>query len=187
MEYKAATAKIRHLSKKLNYMLLISVGLLISNILLIWLASWALVHQKRTIIPAEVTQQFTVSDTTVDASYLRQMALLFSTQRLNITPTNIAQNHGFLLQYTDPRFYHDFVAILNAEKQEILKQNISSVFYPEEIIPDVKKKSVSLKGVLVSWVGSLSLPPIKKHYIVTFNYNAGDLKVSSFSEKIGEV
>lgn len=189
MEYEAAISKILLLSRRLNYMFFISLGLLISNIFLIWLVSWAFVHQKRTIVPAEIRQSFTISDATVDASYLRQMALLFTAQRLNITPTNVSQNHSFILQYTDPRYYHDFVAVLNTEKQEIIKQNISSVFYPEEVIPDISKMKVLIKGTLTRWVGSLSLPQIKKRYVITFGYNSGNLKVLSFAEKekVGEV
>lgn len=184
MEYKAAISKLKLLSERLNYMLLISIGLLISNILLIWLTSWSLVHQKRTIVPAEIRQAFTISDATVDASYLRQMALLFATQRLNVTPTAINQNHSVILQCTDPGFYHDFVAILDAEKQEVIKQNISSVFYPEEVTPDARSLSVILKGTLARWVGSLTLPTAKKSYMVSFSYKAGELKVSSFAEKL---
>ena len=193
MKYEAAVAKLRLLSERLNYMFLVSLGLLISNIFLIWLVSWSFVHQKRTVVPAEIRQPFSISDTAVDASYLRQMALLFTAQRLNISPTNVAQNHGFILQYTDPKYYHDFVAVLNAEKQEVTKQNISSVFYPEEIIPDVNKMNILIKGTLARWVGSLGLPQVKKYYLITFSYNSGNLKVLSFAEKtekaekIGEI
>jgi len=181
MEYKAAISQLQLLSKTLKYMSLISFGLLLSNILLIWLVSWAFVHQKRTIVPAEIRQPFTISDASVDASYLKQMALLFSTQRLNISPVNVTQNHNFVLQHTDPKYYHDFVAVLNTEKQEVIKQNISSVFYPEDVIPDTNKMNVLIKGTLARWVGSLAIPQTKKCYLITFTYNSGNLKVLSFA------
>jgi conjugal transfer pilus assembly protein TraE len=184
MEYKTAISKLKLLSGRLNYMLLMSVGLLISNIFLIWLTTWSLMHQKRTIVPAEIRQPFTISDAVVDASYLRQMALLFATQRLNITPSAINHNHSIILQHVDPRFYHDFVGILDKERQEVTDQNISSVFYPEEIIPNTKNLSVILKGTLARWVGALTLPPVKKSYIVSFSYKSGELKVLSFAEKL---
>lgn len=184
MDFKVALAKIQLMSKWHRYMLLISAGLLASNIFLIWLVSLAFVHQKRTIVPTYIQERFTISDTAVDASYLRQMALLFTTERLNLTPTNVAQNHSIILQYIDPKFYHDFVLVLNTEKQEVIKQNISSVFYPEEIMPNVTNKSVEIKGTLVRWVGNLNLPSVKKHYIVTFSYTSGNLKVLSFNEKL---
>jgi len=184
MDFKAAISKIQLLSERLNYTLLISVGLLISNLLLIWLATWSFIHQKRTIVPAEIRESFTISDATIDASYLRQIALLFAAQRLNITPSAINQNHSVILRYIDPGFYHDFIGILNTEKQAVLKQNISSVFYPDEIIPDVKSLSVTLKGTLARWVGGLTLPVVKKNYVISFSYKSGELKVLSFSEKL---
>ncbi len=182
MEYPAAQNKLQALSGRLHYLLLISIGLLISNIFLVWLVGWSFLHQKRTIVPTEISRSFTVSDVTVDASYLCQMALFFVNERLNITPTNINQNHNIILQYTDPLFYHEFVGILSKEKQAVTKQNISSVFYLEEIIPNTKDLSVSIKGSLMHWVGSLALAPVKKSYILRFSYRAGVLKVLSFSD-----
>lgn len=184
MEYKAAVSKLQLLGSRLNYLVLISGGLLITNLLLIWLASWALVRQKITIVPAEISNSFTISVATVDASYLRQMALVFALQRLNVTPAVIDQNHGIILHYTDPKFYHDFVAILANEKREVVKQNISAVFYPAEVFPDTKNLSVTLKGSLARWLGGLALPLVPKSYVITFSYNAGALKVLSFTEKL---
>ncbi|EKE01123.1 MAG: hypothetical protein ACD_21C00209G0007 [uncultured bacterium] len=182
MEYQTAQNKLQALSGRLHYLLLISIGLLISNIFLVWLVGWSFLHQKRTIVPTEISRSFTVSDVTVDASYLCQMALFFVNERLNIAPTNINQNHNIILQYTDPLFYHEFVSILSKEKQAVTKQNISSVFYLEEIIPNTKDLSVSIKGSLMHWVGSLALAPVKKSYVLKFSYRAGVLKVLSFSD-----
>jgi len=182
MEYKTAQTKLKILSGRLHYLILISAGLLISNILLVWLTSWSFLHQKRTIVPLNIKQAFTISDSMVDASYLRQMALVFVAERLNITPSNIEQSHNIILQYTDPKFYHEFVRVLAQEKQAVSKQNISSVFYPEEVMPDTKELSVLIKGSLMHWVGSSGLVPVKKIYILKFCYRLGDLKVLSFSE-----
>ncbi|HJZ24045.1 MAG TPA: type IV conjugative transfer system protein TraE [Candidatus Babeliales bacterium] len=182
MEFQTAQTKLQILSGRLHYLLLISIGLLISNIFLVWLVGWSFLHQKRVIVPVEFKQPFAISDAKVDASYLRQMALFFITERLNITPTNINQSHNLILQYTDSRFYHEFANILDKEKQAVLKQNISSVFYPEEVIPNIKELSVLIKGSLAHWVGNTALAPTKKNYVIKFHYKSGDLKVVSFFE-----
>lgn len=181
MKYQTAQTEIQILSGRLHHLLLISTGLLIANIFLVWLASWAFLHQKRTIVPAEIRQSFTISDSVVDASYLQQMALMFVSQRLNITPSNIDHNHGVILQYTDHKFYHALVGILAQEKQAVLKQNISAVFYPEQVIPNVQDLSVMITGSLVHWVGAAALAPVKKTYIIRFTYQSGILKVRSFT------
>lgn len=182
MEYQMAQTKLQVLSGRLHYLLLMSIGLLIANIFLVLLVGWSFAHQKRMVVPAEIRQSFTISDSTVDASYLRQMALFFVGERLNITASSIEQSHNIILQYTDSRFYHDFVNILAKEREMVIKQNISSVFYPEEIIPNSKKLTVLIKGTLVHWVGGLALEPVKKDYKITFSYKSGNLKVISFSE-----
>lgn len=182
MQYTVAQEKIQFLSRMLRYFLLISIGLLISNIFLTWLVGWSFAHQKRTIVPAIISKSFTVSDTTVDASYLRQMALFFTSERLNITPSNINQSHTTILQYTDSKFYHEFTSILSNEKQAVIKQNISSVFYPEEVIPNSGDLSVVINGSLTHWVGNVALSSARKSYQLKFSYRSGNLKVLSFSE-----
>ena len=75
-----------------------------------------------------------------------------------------------------------FLGILDKEKQAIITQNISSVFYPEEVIPNTKELNVIIKGTLAHWVGGTPITPIKKNYIIKFNYRSGNLKVVSFFE-----
>ena len=184
MEFQTAQTKLQILSGRLHYLLLISISLLISNIFLAWLVGWSFSHQKRVIVPAEFKKPFVISDSTVDASYLRQMALFFVAERLNVTPSNINQNHNLILQYTDSKFYQKFLSILNNEKKAVIKQNISSIFYPKEVIPNAKGLTVLIKGTLAHWVGSTSIGPVKKSYTVKFSYKSGDLKIVSFFETI---
>ncbi len=185
MEFETAKTKLQVLSGRLHYLLLISLGLLISNIFLVLTVGWSFSHQKRVVVPIEFKQPFVASDSTVDASYLRQMALFFIAERLNVTPTNINQSHNLILQYTDSKFYHDFLGILDKEKQAIITQDISSVFYPEEVIPNAKELNVLIKGTLAHWVGGTPITPIKKNYVIKFSYKSGNLKVVSFFETSG--
>jgi conjugal transfer pilus assembly protein TraE len=182
VKFETAQTNLQMLSARLHYLLLMSIGLLISNIFLVWLVGWSFMHQKRVITPPEITQAFTISESSVDASYLRQMALFFIAERLNIAPNNITQNHDVVLQHTDSRFYHEFVGILEQEKEAVIKQNISSVFYPEEVIPNPKELKVLIKGTLAHWVGATALNPVKKNYLITFTYKSGNLKIKSFAE-----
>lgn len=187
MKFETAKDNLQILSGRLHYLLLISIGLLISNIFLVWLVGWSFSHQKRVIVPVEFKQPFVISDSTVDASYLRQMALFFIAERLSVTPGNINQSHDLILQYTDSKFYHEFLGILDKEKQAIITQNISSVFYPEEVIPNTKELNVLIKGTLAHWVGGTAITPVKKNYIIKFSYRSGYLKVMSFSETSGDL
>lgn len=184
MEFKTAVSKLEALTLKNSFLIFLCLGLLVSNISLVCLVGWSIMHQKRTIVPV-VDRSFTVSDYRVDNSYLRQMALFFVAERLNILPTNVKTSHNILLQYTDPEFHHDFLKLLSDEEEEIIKQNISSVFYVEEVIPDASNLQVEIKGTLNRYVGSLSIPPVHKKYLLKFTYKSSFLKVLSFTE-IGE-
>jgi len=72
---------------------------------------------------------------------------------------------------------------LGQEEKEVTKQNISSVFYPLEVVPNPYALTVLIKGTLARWVGSLTLEPVKKSYLLKFSYKAGNLRVLSFSEQ----
>jgi conjugal transfer pilus assembly protein TraE len=180
MEFKAAKTMIQNLSGRLHYVILISIGLLVANIFLVFLVWWSLVHQERIIVPAEVKESFTISGSRVDASYLRQMALFFCNERLNVAPVNVKQNHEIVLQYTDSKHYHEFVTLLNSEEEAIVKQNISAVFYPEETVPDPHKLTVLIKGTMARFVGNVSLPLVKKSFLLKFVYRYGRLKIMEF-------
>lgn len=180
MNFEAAKTIIQNLSGRLHYMLLISIGLLVANIFLIFIVWWSSVHQERIIVPVDIKEPFVISGSRVDASYLRQMALFFCNERLNVTPANVKQNHGIVLQYADQKLYHKFVTILNSEEEEIVKQNISAVFYPEEIIPEPHKLRVLIKGTIARFVGNVPLPLVKKSYLLKFSYRNGNLKVLEF-------
>lgn len=185
MEFKTAKTKIESLSERFYFVLLVCVALLISNVLLVGLTAWSFTHQRTTIIPAVLTKPITVSNYSADTSYLRQMGLFFATERLNLTPENVKQNHKILLQYTDPKFYQEFFKILDQEQETIIKQKLSSVFYPTAVIVDPGKLIVYLKGTLNRSVGSLALNSMPKSYLIKFSYSSGILRVRSFSS-IGE-
>jgi len=182
MDFKAAQTSIQDLSDRLRYMRLISIGLLASNVFLIFLVWWSLARQERIIVPVDVKEAFTISGSRVDASYLRQMAIFFSSARLNITSSNVKANHKIVLQYTDQELYNKFVSILSTEEEEIIKQNISAVFYPEEVIPDPQKITVLIKGTMARFVGNVPLPTVKKNYLIKFSYRNGNLKITEFAD-----
>lgn len=182
MEFKVAQTVMQKLSGRLHYMLLISLGLLVANVFLIFIVWWSLVHQERIIVPVDIKAPFTVSGSKVDGSYLKQMAIFFCSARLNITPSNVKENHTIILQYTDQKLYHKFISILTSEATEIVKANISAVFYPEEIIPDPEKITVLIKGTMARFVGNVSLPTIKKSYLLKFSYRNGNLKITEFAD-----
>ncbi len=181
MKFETAQTKLEQLNNRVHYLVVMSMGLLVANIFLVLLAGWAFWHHTTLVVPTEVNQAFTVSNSAVDANYLRQIALFFASERLNITPHNIEHSHSIILQHTDPAFYNQFVEILNKEKETVIKQNISSAFYPQEVLVNSKNLLVRIKGSLAHWVGNTPLSSSDKSYVIKFTYRSGQLKVASFA------
>jgi len=181
MKFAASQTKLEQLTNRLHYLLVMSIGLLVANVFLVLLAGWAFWRHTTLVVPTEISQPFTIANSAVDASYLQQMALFFISERLNITPQNVEHGHKIILQHTDAAFYNQFVGILNKEKESVMKQNISSAFYPQEVLVNSKQLLVKVKGSLAHWVGSTPLVSSEKHYVIKFTRRGGRLKVASFA------
>ena len=182
MEFNTAKRKIAELSVRLNYSILLIAGLVICLIIVLMMLRSALNTQKTIVVPATIRQPFTISQAGIDNSYLKLMGTNFAMQRLSVTPDTVEANHKTLLQYTDPKFYHGFLDILNREAETIEKQKISSVFYPTEVVASSKKLAVLIKGELQRWSASVPLKTYNKTYLVKFSYRNGNLKILSFAE-----
>ena len=186
MDIKIARSHLEKLSGRFNMLMVLSAGLLLANIGLVFLLWWSMIHQETVIVPVTTKASFSVSASSVDASYLRQMSLVFLNDRLNITPASVDENGRLLLGYIAPEFYHEMSSVLASEAKMIKQDKVSSVFYPGFIKVYPKQLAVEVKGVLKRWVGERSLPDVKKDYVIAYHYGYGKLSIKSFAEKNGE-
>jgi type IV conjugative transfer system protein TraE len=172
--------KLQLLASGNKYLLMICVGLLMSNLLLIFIVSKSFNYQQKIIVPADL-QSFVVSGKAIDASYLEQMARFFVVERLNVTPYNVEQAHHAILHHVDHRFYAKFSKILSLERETIQKQNISSIFYLADTQIDHQQLKVTMKGKLTRWSGAIVLPEVERKIELEFSYRHGALKITSFN------
>jgi len=186
MDIKIARSHLEKLSGRFNMLIVLSAGLLIANIGLVFLLWWSMLHEQTVVVPVTTKAPFSVSASSVDASYLKQMSLVFLNDRLNITPDTVDENNKLLLHYIAPEFYHEMSAVLASEQKMIKQDKVSSVFYPGFIKVYPKQLAVQVKGVLKRWVGERPLPDVKKDYVIAYGYGYGKLTIKSFTEKNGE-
>ena len=169
---------ILRLSKLLNLLLVIGlVGSLVVSVVLAIALSNVSSEKSRTLVPPSISRAFTVSDTTVDASYLHIMGEYFLNLKLNVTPANVTRQYGLLLDYVPADNWPSVQPTLVKDAENLRKHNATSRF---DALPDkthISLESMQFKqtGSLVKTVGDRTLPPEQTTYIVQMAYIDGEI------------
>lgn len=182
MGHKIAFEKFAQLSQRYYLLLFFSVGLLVTNLLLGFGVLHALKQQKHEIIPFGATKGYVISDSGVDAHYLDLMTQNFIYSRLNISPSNVTEQHQRLLSFVEPSIYADFKKQLRLESDLVQKKKISSTFDIEVLHSDPDELVSEVRGVLHRHVGYQELPTHQKTYQLHYRYRLGSLHLVSFVE-----
>ena len=161
----------------------IAVGGLVLALLANAGASLSVAGSERTIlVPPEVHKTFWVSDQKVSAEYLEEMAYWYAGLVLNVTPHLADYQKNLFLKYAAPSDYGRLQAEYGARTDFIRKNNASTQFSPQSVIPDEEAMKVALTGVLLTWVGDKKASEKQTTYVVGFRYLNGRLHVSEFKE-----
>ena len=161
----------------------IAVGGLVLALLANAGESLSVAGSERTIlVPPEVHQTFWVSGQKVSTEYLQEMAYWYSGLALNVTPHVADYQKNLFLKYAAPSEYGRLQAEFGARTEFIRKNNASTQFSPQSVMPDEAAMKVALTGVLLTWVGDKKASEKQTTYVVGFRYLNGRLHVSEFKE-----
>ena len=186
MEFGRLQSQSEKLSS-LNRLLLGLAGVLLgSNLLLVGLFYWVEVHKQVIVTPAVLNAPFAVSGSSVDASYLQQMALFYVYLRFNVTPDKVVMQESILKQYLAPEAAAGVGVLLDTEAEAVTTNKISSQFYVTDVKVDPAALTVEVSGTLTKEVGSLTLAPEPKKYVLRFSYRYGRLQILDFGELTNE-
>jgi conjugal transfer pilus assembly protein TraE len=186
VDYQVKENKLSQLSARLNLMVVLVLGLMISNIILAYQSLYAARHQQREVVPYACNRGYIISESAVDAHYLNLMTENFIYTRLNVTPLNVSQNHGQLLNYIDASIYPSFKKKLAQEEAIIKTKKIASSFEITDIQSDNQKLISVVKGRLKRYVGYRELKTAEKTYHIQYHYRQGKLTLVGFIEDKGE-
>ena len=171
--------RLSQVSARLNLMVILVFGLLISNMILSSLA-WYQTHHQTLIITPFSGNGYKNSLTNVNAHYLSLMSENFIYSRLNVTPETVNANYERLLDYVDSKNYATILQQLTKETYIIKQQKISSYF----VITDIRidNLTVIIQGRLHRHVGLRKLKTINSAYKLTYQYQLGRLTIISFTK-----
>jgi type IV conjugative transfer system protein TraE len=176
-------SRFQQIIEQRNGYLVLSAGLLLLCILLSS-TIFHLVDRERIIIsPPVVHSSFWIDHDEVSPAYLSEMSSFFVQLKLTKTPSNAEFQRETLLRYTDPSFYGAFKNELVAEDEHMTNAHINLVFYPVNMVVDIKKLTASVTGDLQSTVGASALAPVRISYLISYRYDQGRLLLTSFKEE----
>jgi len=182
MEHKIRESKLSALSSRLNLMVCLVMGLMVSNMILAYSSMYSMRHQKREVVPFGGEHGYIISETNVDPHYLNMMTENFIYARLNVTPKSVIKNHNKLLNYTASSNYPAIKKQLYKEAQIIKSKKISSQFDVTDVRSDPKHLRSVVSGELKTYVGYRALKAQKKRYQISYQYRLGQLAITGFRE-----
>lgn len=181
MNFRYLTHNIERLIKHRNALLLISFGLLLSNMCLV---IRLLRDDTRTIVvPPILHKSFWVERGRVSPEYLEEMGLFLTHLMLDVSPGSAKHQREVLLRYVSPQFYNALKQRLEREEAFLRKEQISLSFKPTQILVDSKKRYVEITGVMNHYVASERIEHRNETYGLTFDYRGGKLHLVSFKLK----
>jgi conjugal transfer pilus assembly protein TraE len=175
-------SRLLQLMEQRNGYLVLACGLILLSLLLTSLSFYLSNRERIVLVPPTIEHSFWVSSNDVSPEYLAEMSTFFAYLRLNVTPESVDEERALLLRYVDPKYYSELNNRLIRERDRIMREHISSSFYPVNIEVDTKALTVRITGDLISSVGSTVLSPERLTYLVKYHYDQGRLWVSEFEE-----
>jgi len=187
MQYSLMKSHITKLIASRNLSLWLLVGSLTTNgllaVTLLVFIYTNFIYQRTYLVPPVIESPIWLAKNKVSAAYLSQMSAYFAQLRLNSTPTTHDYQSEMLLRYTAPEYYDPLQHSLATQKEYLIEENISTVFYPISIEVEPDTLEVHVTGDYHTLVDGE--PFIKKRvsYVIGYRYTQGQLWITQFQEE----
>jgi len=132
------------------------------------------------MVPPKIEKSVWVENDKVSDSYLEQMGIFFATFAGNMSPVNAEYNAKVLAEYTNPASSAELKNEIVTQGAYFKKNNITQAFFPENVKVDAEKKSVSVSGPAIRYIGSTKVS--QENIIMTVRF-----KVKDYTLKIDEL
>lgn len=182
MKLEVLKSRISQLAEQRNGYLVLSCGLTLLSFLLVILCFYLGNRERIIVTPPVIDHPFWITNSEVSSEYLTQMTLYYSYLRFNVTPDNADYQRRLLLRYTDSGYYGIFNDQLVADRDNIVREHINTVFYPSSCDVDAKALRATVTGDLISNVGTTQLPAQRVSYQWQYKYNFGKLLIAQLQE-----
>lgn len=186
METSIVSTKVSQVIRQRNLFLTLVLGLALSNLLL---ALKLVTFDQRIILVPGLQQEMSVSNKQVSSSYLEQMAMVFLSALLDISPHDIQYKKALVLKSTSnsSRAYSKAINDYFAKAEEEYSHfNLATYFTVKNLQINQSDLQVVAHGILTSWFGKSGHEVKEVSYLMSFDYSGGVLRLKEFQQVEGQ-
>jgi type IV conjugative transfer system protein TraE len=136
--------------------------------------------QRVIVIPINVDRKFSITGDSSSPEYVEMMVRQIVYLKENFTPETVKENFKAFLSLISPRYYNQVEEKLMNTANELIKYQISQVFFPKEVF--VKGNTATVTGIKKIYAGEhlAEQKPVKIK--ISFKINQGKFEVLKYEE-----
>lgn len=180
MHKKTLQYNLEKITRQRDFFLSLSMIVVFSNTML---ALKIVISDEKIIMMPGLSQEVTLSNKTVSASYLEEMSQLFLSHLLDINGANIEYKRELILKNcttTDQKSLKDIQKYFSDTEKEYKKFDLATYFTVKDMEIDADELKVITSGILTSTYGKRGVSSKEAKYLLRFEYQAGRLRLKSF-------
>jgi type IV conjugative transfer system protein TraE len=167
--------------KRQVWMVIASV-MLISNVLLSLKILSTSTSEKTIIHPISMSQDYVIDGDEVDPLYINKLAIEFLQARFQYTPRTVSKQFDEIAKHFHPAIYGEKKAELGMYSADIIRNDVTSVFFPLSAL--VKDKTAYVEANITGYIGK---KPITDHVVtlsVEFRNTGGRIWIVNWTEVV---
>ena len=136
--------------------------------------------QRVIVVPINVDRKFSITGDTASPEYVEMMIRQTIYLKENFTPETVRENFKAFLSLIAPQYYRQVEKKLMNTANELIKYQISQVFFPKEVF--VKGNTATVTGIKKIYAGEhlAEQKPVKIK--ISFKINQGKFEVLKYEE-----
>jgi len=174
------------IKKQRNMFLVVSSALLLSNTLL---AIKTLSASREVILVPGIRSEMLISSSGVSKSYLEEMSMMFLSNLLDLSPSDIEHKKDLILSFTsnsNKKSINHLVEYFDSCIKDYKRFNLTTYFSVKNLEIDLNNLTVIAHGILTSYYGKSGHELENEDYRLEFEYHGGVLRLKSFERMVDD-
>lgn len=149
----------------------------------------ALTKQTTVILePPSRSKTIAVVGEKVDGAWLEEMGAWVAHMILDASPHSIGWQQEQLLKWVHPSTHGQMQQEMAVQAKRLIDTNASTVFWLQQLAPDVERQRVALVGQLDTYVNGVKVPGSSRNmsFLVQFEAKGGRMQIKEWKEVPGD-
>ena len=149
----------------------------------------ALTKQTTIILePPSRSKTIAVVGDKVDGAWLEEMGAWVAHMILDASPHSIGWQQEQLLKWVHPSTHGQMQQEMAVQAKRLIDTNASTVFWLQQLAPDVERQRVALVGQLDTYVNGVKVPGSSRNmsFLVQFEAKGGRMQIKEWKEVPGD-